>query len=157
MPTATGLRGDYLEKLSRGCFKKREFKGVFACDEFAKMKKLHKGDKFICNLASSNRKGIHWISIYVGENSIIYFDPLGIPCHDMYILKMMEKSKKKIHTSNYKIQSFTSHFCGFFALSFLIICENYCSPLKQVKKIFNEKDFLKNEKISIDIITQQLK
>ena len=83
----------------------------------------------IVNLANTNKKGSHWISMRFINNKLFYFDSYGIP----YILDIIKNqySNFKIITNIYRIQSNSSNECGKFCIMFI------------QSNIKNESDYIK--------------
>ena len=78
----------------------------------------HKEALFIYNLEPSYMNGSHWVSTYVKDNVINYFDSFG-----MYpFQEMVDHAKRKNLTllhQNQQIQRLNTTTCGYFCLYFL--------------------------------------
>ena len=62
----------------------------------------HKLALFIYNLEPSYMKGVHWVSTYVKNNVINYFDSFGMPP----MQEIVDHAKKKILLSFIKINNY---------------------------------------------------
>ena len=68
----------------------------------------------------------HWIALGIFDNCIEIFDPLGfeifkwpsIPCSFLNFLHTISTNKKLVISD--KVQSDTSHFCGFYCLLYIV-------------------------------------
>ena len=73
----------------------------------------------IINMADSNKSGTHWVSVYVSNNTPIYFDSYGaVPPRE--VINYMEKINKKNWVINkQQIQSLQSGYCGYYCIYFI--------------------------------------
>ena len=72
---------------------------------------MKNNESTIVNLADSNKRGTHWISIKFIDNKLFYFYSYGIE----FIPDIIKKQYDKIITNIYRIQSIDSNECGKFA------------------------------------------
>ena len=78
----------------------------------------HKLAIFIYNLEPSYMSGSHWVTTYVRDGVINYFNSFGMPPFQ----EMVNHAKKKNLTlshQNQQIQNLYSSTCGYFCLHFL--------------------------------------
>ena len=78
----------------------------------------HKLALFIYNTGPSYTKGFHWVSTYVKDNVINYFDSFGMPP----IQELVDHAKRKNLTllhQDQQIQNLYSSVCGYYVLYFL--------------------------------------
>jgi len=78
----------------------------------------HKEALFIYNLEPSYMNGSHWVSSYVKDNVINYFDSFGMPPFEEIVDHAKKKNLTLLH-QNQQIQNLYSSSCGYFCLYFL--------------------------------------
>jgi len=78
----------------------------------------HKQAIFIYNLEPSYMSGPHWISTYVRDGVINYFDSFGLPPFQEVADHAKKKNLTLLH-QNQQIQNLKSTTCGYFCLYFL--------------------------------------
>ena len=103
----------------------------------------HKLALFIYNLEPSYMNGSHWVSTYVKNNVINYFDSFGLPPFEEMVNHAKKKNVTLLH-QNQQIQNLFSATCGWFCLYFL-------NEMHKGKDYFDllqvfDKDTIKNEK-----------
>ena len=61
--------------------------------------------------------GTHWVTLYVQNNEVIYFDSFGVE----HIRKEIKTfiNDKNITTNIFRIQAYNSIMCGYFCISFI--------------------------------------
>ena len=148
----SGLRSDYIDVLARTCLV--NFNCVTPCDL---LKKISKGQSYICNLDPSYKEGSHYIALSIQGGTVIYFDSYGLPCMNEHIIDAFLKNNLNQYVySRKKIQNNISLFCGYFCLAFLI-CEEKGSSLSDFVSFFTEDDLVQNEMIALNIIKNHIK
>ena len=78
----------------------------------------HKLALFIYNLEPSYMKGVHWISPYVKNNVINYFDSFGLPPFQELVDHAKRKNLTLLHQDQ-QLQNLYSSVCGYYCLYFL--------------------------------------
>ena len=78
----------------------------------------HKEALFIYNLEPSYMNGSHWVSTYVKDNVINYFDSFGMPPFQEIVDHGKKKNLTLLH-QNQQIQRLNTTTCGYFCLYFL--------------------------------------
>ena len=78
----------------------------------------HKEALFIYNLEPSYMNGSHWVSTYVKDNVINYFDSFGLPPFQEIVDHAKKKNLTLLH-QNQQIQHLNTTTCGYFCLYFL--------------------------------------
>lgn len=94
----------------------------------------------ILNTSPSNKKGEHWVSIFINNNILYYFDPVGDK-PNKYIKQYIYKFKPKTDINEIEYQK-KDGTCGLYAIEFLLLKANN-------KKIKLDKDKVINEKRKI--------
>ena len=104
----------------------------------------HRQALFIYNLEPSYMSGSHWVSTYVKDNVINYFDSFGLPPFQEMVNHARKKNLTLLHQNN-QIQNLLTTTCGYFCLYFLNEMNKGKSyfDLLEVFDIFNT---VKNEK-----------
>ena len=117
-----GVTGQYITT-SLKC--SPNFIGCFAQDELENLAVTSFPSFLIVNIDSANMSGSHWIAIGIFQNDVEIFDPLGfdifnwsrVPCDLLNFLHRLSVSRT-VSTAP-RIQSDTSHLCGFCPLCIL--------------------------------------
>ena len=78
----------------------------------------HKLALFIDNLEPSYMSGSHWVSTYVKDGVINYFDSFGMPPFQEIVDHAERKNLTLLH-QNRQIQNLYTTTCGYFCLYFL--------------------------------------
>ena len=87
---------------------------------------------------------MHWTSLFVKANKVIYFDNFGVDHIPEEINKFI--SNKKIKASIFRIQANDSIMCGYFCIEFI----NYMlkgKTLLDYTNLFLPNDFKKNNRV----------
>ena len=78
----------------------------------------HKLALFIYNLEPHYMSGSHWVTTYVRDGTINYFDSFGMPPFQELVNHAKEKNLNLLH-QNQQIQNLYTTTCGYFCLYFL--------------------------------------
>ena len=103
----------------------------------------HKQALFIYNLEPSYMSGSHWVSTYVKDNVINYFDSFGLLPFQEIVNHAKKKNLTLLHQNN-QIQNINTTTCGYFCLYFLN--EMNKSSYFDLLKVFDIHDTMNNEK-----------
>ena len=117
------------------------FNGVYSRNNLSN--KIKKG-AYVINLDEYENTGIHWVSLFVKANKVIYFDSFGIEHTPEEIDKFI--GNKKIKASIFRIQAYDSIMCGYFCIEFI----NYMLKGKKLldyTNLFSPNDFKKNDRV----------
>ena len=104
----------------------------------------HKQALFIYNLEPSFMSGSHWVSTYVKDNVINYFDSFGLPPFQEIVNHSKKKNLTLLH-QNDQIQNIMTTTCGYFCLYFLNEMNKGVSYF-DLLKVFDKYDTMNNEK-----------
>ena len=115
------------------------FNGVYSRDNLPN--KIRDG-AYVINLDEHSDIGIHWISLYVKNNDITYFDSFGVE-HIPKGIKAFVK-KKNIITNIFRRQAYESIMCGYFCIGFINFMLKGQS-LTEYTNLFSPNDFEKND------------
>lgn len=143
-----GLSNRFLHRYLKPKCKK--FKGVFAVDRCPKPETLPQTFSLIVNLSEAHLPGSHFVAVYADESDYLwYFDSFAFPPpvynrHLMLFLAKWIRKNRIIHAVKWRIQSFESLFCGWFAASFCLFVELYMPPTK-IGSFFESKNLIQNE------------
>ena len=118
-----------------------KFNGVFSRDNFPN--KMKDG-AYIINLDEYSGIGTHWISLYVKNYDITYFDSFGVEHIPKEIKKFIDS--KNVISNIFRIQAYDSILCGYFCTGFINFMFKDKS-LTDYKNIFSPNNFKKNDDI----------
>ena len=104
----------------------------------------HKQALFIYNLEPSYMSGSHWVTTYVKDNVINYFDSFGMPPFQELVNHAKINNLTLLHQNN-QIQNIKTTTCGYFCLYFLNEM-NKGNSYFDLLKVFNIHDTMKNER-----------
>ena len=90
-----------------------KFNGVYSRNNLSKTK----DGAYIINLAEYESTGTHWISQYVNDNNVTYFDTCGVENISKEIKKFIEN--ENITTNIFRVQTYNSIMCGYFFIEFI--------------------------------------
>ena len=103
----------------------------------------HQQAIFIINLEPSYMSGSHWVSTYVKDNIVNYFDSFGLPPFQEIVNHARKKNLTLLHQNN-QIQNINTTTCAFFCLYFLNEM-NKGNSYFDLLKVFDIHDTIKNE------------
>ena len=86
---------------------------------------------------------MHWVSLFVKANKVIYFDSFGIEHIPKEINKFINKN---IESNIFRIEAYDSITCGYFCIEFI----NYMlkgKTLLDYTNLFSPNDFKKNDQV----------
>ena len=75
------------------------------------------GEWYVINFDEYFDIGTHWITIYVINNDVTYFDNFGVEHIPKEIKALI--SNKNIKTNIFRIQAYDSIMCGYFCTGFI--------------------------------------
>ena len=117
-----------------------KFNGVFSRDNLPN--KIKDG-AYIINLDNEYSDiGAHWISLYVKNNGITYFDSFGVEHIPKEIKKFIDS--KNVISNIFGIQAYDSILCGYFCIGFINLMFKGKS-LTDYTNIFSPNNFKKND------------
>ena len=157
-PTDKMVTNKYIEDVMR-TRNTRYYKGVFSCDNIPIFN--DRSFTLVANLSKRGEEGTHFVVLYKKDNSLVYFDPFGVPCRNRNILNYMRNFLQSTRIPFYlyvdtPIQHIDSMFCGFFCIAFCLCIENDYT-IKNFLSMFSNKDLLLNDKLCIKVIQRLIK
>ena len=155
MPNSIGIRSDYLENLCKKIIYK--FDKVLPCDLFLDENiDCTKESYYILNLDISKNPGTHYVALAIRKKKVIFFDSFGRKLKNKFIVtKLMNLGFTNLTYSNMCVQSpLDSKLCSYFCVAFLISIQE--KSFEKFLSLFNETDLMKNDRICINIIKEQI-
>ena len=115
------------------------FNGVHSRDNL--LDKI-KGGAYVNNLDEYPDIGTHWISLYVNNKTVIYFDSFGVE----HIPKETKKfiNNKNITANIFRLQAYDSVMCGYFCIGFIDFMLKG-NNLTDFTNLFSPNDFKRND------------
>ena len=117
------------------------FNGDFSRDNLGS---TVKNGAYIINLDEYHDIGTHWVTLYVYNKTVTYFDSFGVEHIPKEIMKFI--ARKKVITNIYRIQAYDSIICGYFCIGFINFIFKGKS-LTDYTNLFSPNDFIKNDDI----------
>ena len=101
---------------------KPRFNGVYSRDNLPECNSTEiKDGAYIINLDEYSDIGTHWVTFYVQNNDVTYFNSFGVEHIPKEIRTFI--GNKNIKTNIFRIQTYGSVICGYyFVLDLLILC-----------------------------------
>ena len=116
------------------------FNGVYSRDNLQKIK----NGAHVANLDEYSDIGPHWVTLYVHNKVVTYFDSFG----EEHIPKEIRTfiGNKNIKTNIFRIQAYDSIMCGYFCFRFIdfILAGK---TFTEFKNLFSPNNFKKNDDI----------
>ena len=103
----------------------------------------HRQALCIYNLEPSCMSGSHWVSTYVKDGVINYFNSLGMPPFQEIVDHARSKNLTLLHQSN-QVQNVNTTTCGYFCFYFLNEMSKG-TTYYDLLDVFNIHDTMKNE------------
>ena len=103
-----------------------------------------KDGAYLINLNERKAKGKHWVSLFIGRNTAVYFDSFGIEYIPLEVLNKIRD--KSITHDMFRIQDDQSIMCGCFCIGFIEYMLGG-KTLLDYTNLFSPKDYKKNGKI----------
>ena len=130
------------------------FKGVYSCNNIPHLNTTSEMCCFIVNQSEVDQKGSHFIAMILNKQSVYYFDPYGVMCSNIHILKYMQHYCKSYYFNKIQIQSIDSIYCGLFCLG-IVIEFNRGGSIKSFIKHFIS-NLTKNDNIIVNYIMNNI-
>lgn len=93
------------------------------------LKELQLTCNVICNIHTSDQKGVHWSALRISPHDATYFDSYGLP-PTQEILDLCSHIKHKITYSG-QLQEFGTSYCGQLCL-YVLYCLNKSIPFETI-------------------------
>ena len=119
------------------------FNGVYSRDNLPKIK----DGAYVINLDEYSDIGTHWVTLFVQNNNVIYFDSFGLEHISKDIKTFI--SNKNIKTNIFRIQAYDSKMCGYFCIGFI----NFMlagKTLTEYTNLYWPNNFKKNDDIVLN-------
>ena len=126
------------------------FNGVFSRDNLPN--KIKNG-AYVSNLDEYHDIGIHWVTLYVNNKTVTYFDSFRVEHIPKEIMKFIDN--KNIMTNIFRIHAYDSIMCGYFCIGFINFMLSGNS-LIDFNNLFSPNDFRKNENIILNYFLTNL-
>ena len=120
------------------------FNGVYSRDNLPKIK----DGAYVINLDEHSDIGTHWVSLYVYNNDVSYFDSFGVE-HIPKEIKAFLGRSLSITTNIFKIQAYDSIMCGYFCIGFIGFMLAG-KTLTEHTNLFSPNNFKKNDDIILN-------
>ena len=95
------------------------FNDVYSRDNLPERSSVEiKDGTYVINLDEYSDIGTHWVSLYVQNNNVTYFDSFGVEHIPKEIKAFIDRSLS-ITTNIFRIQAYDSIMCGYFCIGFI--------------------------------------
>ena len=124
------------------------FNGVYSRDNLPKIK----DGAYVINLDEYSNVGSHWVSLWVNNNNVTYFDSFGVEYIPKEIKTFINRPlssalhNKNIKTNIFRIQVYDSIMCGYFCIEFIDLMLTG-KTLTDLTNLFSPINFKKNDDI----------
>ena len=126
------------------------FNGVYSRNNLPKIKDR----TYVINLDDHKWIGSHWITFYVNDNNVTYFDSFGVEHIPIEIRKFF--GNKNVKRNIYKIQAYDSIMCEYFCIGLIDFMLKAKRSL-ECKKLFSLNEYKKNDKILLKMFAINVK
>ena len=122
------------------------FNGVFSRDNLSNNNNNNniKNGAYVINRDEYRDIATHWVTLYVNNKTITYFDSVGVEHIPKKIMKFI--ARKKIIKNIFRIQAYDSIMCGYFCIGFINFMFNGKS-LTDYTNLFSPNDLKKSDDI----------
>ena len=119
------------------------FNGVYSRDNLPKIKE----GTYVINLDEYSDIGTHWVSLYVENNNVTYFDSFGVGHIPKEIKAFI--NNRNIKTNIFRIQAYDSIMCGYFCIGFIDFMLA-TKTLTEYTNLFSSNNFMKNDDVILN-------
>ena len=112
-----------------------------------------KNGAYVINLDEYSDIGTHWITLYVNNKTVTYFDSFGIEHIPKEVKKFL--GNRNIISNIYRIQNYDSIMCGYFCIGFIDYMFKGKS-LTDYTYLFSPNNFKKNDDIILNYFLNKL-
>ena len=112
-----------------------------------------KDGAYITNLDEYSDIGTHWITFYVNNKTVTYFDSFGIEHISKEIRKFI--NNKSIMANIFRIQAYDLVMCGYFCIRFIDFMFKR-NGLTDFTNLFSPNDFKKSDDIILNYLLADL-
>ena len=116
-----------------------KFNGVYSRDNL--LNKIKDGG-YVINLDEYSNIGTHWVSLYLNNNGVTYFDSFGVEHIPKEIKKFI--GSKNVILNIFRIPRYDSTMCGYFCIGFIDFMFKG-KTLTEYTNIFSPNNFKKND------------
>ena len=146
---SSSVTNDYLNTLLKKKFNITTFLGVFPCDIFPL--EINEGESIILNTDPHHLPGKHYICLYRKNSRYFYFDSLAVN-RKLAFKTLTENFKKRkispiINVLTQPIQHFSSKFCGFFCVDYILAISEEFKNVKRVSYFCEKTKLQQNDVI----------
>ena len=130
-------------EIQKCCQNLTRFNSVYSRDNPAKIK-----DRvYVINLDEYSDIGIHWITLYVLNNDVTYFDSFRVEHIPKEIKTFI--GNKNVKTNIFKKQTYDSIMCGYFFIGFIDFIL-VGKSLTDLTNFFSPNNFKKNDDVILN-------
>ena len=121
------------------------FNGVYSRDNLPY--KIKDAGAYIINLDEYSDVITHWITLYVNNKTVTYFNSFGVEHIPKEIKKFI--NNKNIIANIFRLQAYDSIMCGYFCIGFIDFMFKY-NNLTDFTNLFSPNDFKNNDDIILN-------
>ena len=127
------------------------FRGVFSADTIPTELLNSNNFSIVCNMSGVNERGSHFVTILVKPDQVFYIDSLGLPPIIPEMYNFLQRLRKPMVFNSKQVQDFSSKFCGFFCILFVLNFNFPSTPLS-----FQSNDLMLNDVVCVEKIQEIL-
>ena len=124
--------------------------GVYSRDH---LPKTTKNGAYVINLDEYSDGGTHWVSLYVNNKTVTYFDSFGVEHIQKEIKNFI--CNKNIMANIFRIQAYDSIMCEYFCIGFIDFTHK-SNSLTDFANLFSPNSRKKNDDIILNYFLNKL-
>lgn len=147
-----GISNHYIESILKPVCD--NFRGVYSANTIPVRLLRCQSFSIVCNFSKVGERGTHFVTIIAARDRVLYIDSLGLPCVAQEINTFLRRLKKPVFLNSQQVQDFSSSFCGFYCILFVLY---YDKKTPTFSLMFDTQNLLQNDSTCVKYIQQLLK
>lgn len=156
MENNNGISNFFIDSILKSVKNNSYYYGVYSANNIPTHLITKKNFSIISNLSNVGENGSHFITIIAYCNYVLYLDSFGLPCINENIATFLNSLKRPIFYNATQIQDFSSLFCGYYCVLFVLFF-NCHKKNKHLQMHFNNANLLENDNKCVMYICKFIK